>query len=130
MTETVEEAKPLVARDEKGRLKKGSKLGKGRPKGSRNKATILREKMERKVSIKLSKAGPKVVDKVVDQAIKDGCRQSQKMILDRISPTKKAEDGNERGAANVTINIKTLTRDNVDEVVNGVVIDGEAEVIE
>lgn len=122
-----EETTELVARNDKGQLQPGSKLGKGRVKGSKNKATILREKMENKVSIKLSKLAPKVVDKVGKQAIDDGCRQSQKMILDRVAPVRKAEDGASARDTSVHITISDLTRENVHEVHD---INGECEVVE
>ena len=121
-----------VPRNKDGTLKKGAKLGKGRKKGSKNKATILREKMERKVSIRLSKAVPEIVDKVIEQSLKEGCRQSQKMILDRAVPIKKAEDGNEGAGRDTSVHIviSNLTRDNVAEVLAGATpttIEGEYE---
>lgn len=122
-----EEATPLVTRNEKGQLQPGSKLGKGRKKGSKNRATILREKMENKVSIKLSKLAPKVVDKVGEQALNEGCRQSQKLILDRAVPVRKAEDGSDHRDTHVTITISDLTRENVHEAHD---ITGECEVVE
>jgi len=125
-----EESKELAPRDALGRLQKGSKLGTGRKKGSKNKATILREKMENKVSIKLSKLGPKVVQKVGEQALTEGCRQSQKMIMDRIAPTQKATDGNDGKHTSVTVTISNLTRENVDDVMKGTLVDGEYEHVE
>ena len=122
------DTKEVIPRNADGTIQKGAKLGKGRKKGSRNKATILREKMERKVSIKLSRLGPDVIDKVGEQALAaDGCRQSQKMILDRIAPVRKAEDGVGSRDTAVHITISNLTRDNVKEVLGGHTIDGEFE---
>ena len=130
--EAVPDTKPEdqpIARNAKGQLLPGSKLGRGRKKGSKNKATLLREKMERKVSIKISKATPKIVDKVIDQAL-DGDRSSQKMILDRAVPVKKAEDGDGMREARVEIVITNLTRENAAErLAHGVVIEGEADVV-
>lgn len=122
MTETTD----LAPREANGQLKKGAKLGTGRIKGSKNKATILRAKMENKVSIKLSKAMPAVVDKVIDQSI-EGCRQSQKMILDRVVPVKRADDGAAEKDHSVHITISDLTRANVHDEHD---ITGECEVIE
>lgn len=124
--ETPTEEQPLVQRDENGRLLPGSKLGRGRKRGSKNKATLYREAMQNRVSIKISKAAPKVVDKVVEQALHEGCRQSQKMILDRAAPVLKADDGQQDRDVQIEIKISSLTRDNVDEVqARGVVIEGE-----
>ena len=129
MTETAtdnEEQKQLVQRNDKGQLLPGSKLGTGRRRGSKNKATLYREAMQNRVSIKISKIAGKVVDVVGDQALA-GCRTSQKMILDRAVPVIKAEDINEGGRdVQVEIKITNLTRANVDEITSrGVVIEGE-----
>lgn len=131
MTETTtQEAseQPLVQRDENGRLLPGSKLGRGRKKGSKNKVTLYREAMENRTSIQISKLAPRVLKKVGQQALEEGCRQSQKMILDRAVPVKKADDGDNQRDVQIEIRISSLTRDNVDEVqARGVVIDGEYE---
>jgi hypothetical protein len=121
-----DETTALVERNEKGQLQPGSKLGKGRKKGSKNKATLLREKMENKVSIKLSKAVPAIVDTVIDQSM-EGCRQSQKMILDRAVPVKRADDGSTGRDTAVHITISDLTRDNVHDEHD---ITSECEVVE
>ncbi len=118
--------KEVIPRNPDGTLQKGAKLGTGRKKGSKNRATVLRDKMENKVSIKLSKLGPDVVAKVGEQALaKNGCRQSQKMILDRIAPVRKAEDGGSSRDTSVHITISNLTRENVKEVLSGTTVDGE-----
>lgn len=123
-----EETKDVIPRNPDGTLKKGAKLGKGRIKGSKNRATILRERMENKVSIKISKATPKIVDKVITQAL-DGDRTSQKLIMERAVPVKKADDGQSPREARVEIVISNLTRENVAEVIGGAVVDGEFEEI-
>lgn len=65
--------------------------GPGRPKGSLNKKTIQRE-IYREAAIDLLGENLKAVaEKVIAQAI-DGCRKSQKMILDRALPAAKAVD--------------------------------------
>ena len=124
--EPATESQELVPRNSRGQLKRGAKLGKGRKKGSKNKATLLRQKMEQKVSIKLSKAMPAVVDVVINQSI-EGCRQSQKMILDRVVPVKRADDGSAEKDHTVHITISDLTRDNVHDEHD---ISGECELIE
>lgn len=117
-----------VMRAPNGTLLPGSKLGKGRKKGSKNKATLMREAMERKTSIQISKLAPKVLKKVGEQAIKEGCRTSQKMILDRAVPIRKAEDDSGHQQATVEIVITNLTRENAAERLgHGVIIEGECE---
>jgi hypothetical protein len=93
----------------------------GRPKGSKNKTTLLREAMQTKADRMLSKEVPEVL-KVVLQAAKKGDMSAAKMILDRAVPVKKADDGNDKtGNGGVTITIKNLTGPGSSETV----IDGE-----
>lgn len=107
-----------------GTFAKGNKLSKGRKKGSKNKATILREAMQNKTSKTLSKQTPAVL-KVVLDAAKGGDLQAAKMILDRTIPIRKATEGEESQQTSVHIEINNLTRDNVAEVMGGGVIEGE-----
>ena len=98
---------------------------KGRPKGSKNKSTILREAMENKTDRMLSREVPKVLKVVIDAAIA-GDMSAAKMILDRAVPVIKAGDGNDSAiAGGINITIKNLTADHgkVETVVEGEVID-------
>jgi uncharacterized protein YqgV (UPF0045/DUF77 family) len=66
-----------------GKFKVGkSGNGAGRPKGSRNRKTMLLEAMTQE-----DRAA--IVDKIIRQA-KRGCRVSQRLIADRIEPVRKA----------------------------------------
>ena len=99
---------------------------KGRPKGSKNKSTILREAMENKTDRMLSREVPRVLKVVIDAAIK-GDMSAAKMILDRAVPVKKAGDGTDQAfAGGINITIKNLTADsmNTETVIEGEVIDG------
>ncbi len=62
----------------KGQFKRGTKGGPGRSQGSRNKATIMLEK--------LMMAGGKAVVKAVITAAKNGDMQAAKMVVDRLVP--------------------------------------------
>ena len=96
---------------------------KGRPKGSKNKATLLREAMQKKADIMLSKELPQVLRAVVTAA-KAGDMSAAKMILDRTIPTKRADDGNDADSNKlVQITIQNLTSP-FDEK-PGVTINGE-----
>ena len=95
----------------------------GRPKGARNKSTLLREAMEQKVDRKLSREIPQVLD-VVIRAAKGGDMSAAKMLLDRAVPVQKATDGTDKGPTNgITIRIENLTAPQRDEkVIDGATI--------
>ena len=95
----------------------------GRPKGSKNKSTLLREAMEQKVDRKLSREIPQVLD-VVIRAAKGGDMSAAKMLLDRAVPVQKATDGTDKGpATGITIRIENLTAPQRDEkVIEGATI--------
>ena len=101
-------------RTQLGTFAPGNKVSKGRRKGSKNKATILRETMTNKTNITLSKKTPKVLKVVLEAAIK-GDLQAAKMILDRTIPIRKATEGDEEKNNVVQVVINNLTRENVDE---------------
>lgn len=94
----------------------------GRPKGSKNKTTILREAMQQKADRMLSKEVPQVLA-VVIRAAKGGDMSAAKMILDRAVPVKKADDGDDgSGKQLVQITIQNLT---APDEKSGVIINGE-----
>lgn len=78
----------------------------GRQKGAKNKSTLLREALTNNFEEQLSKKFHKVIEVVLEQAV-DGCRQSQKLLIDRIVPTVHAESDKEKnpfaGGINITI---------------------------
>lgn len=81
----------------------------GRPKGAKNKSTLLREAMQQKADRLLSKEVPAVLA-VVIKAAKGGDMSAAKMILDRAVPVKKADDGDgDNGNKLVQITIQNLT---------------------
>ncbi len=84
--------------------------GLGRKKGSKNKSTLLKEVLNNDFEEQLQARFSKVIHVVLDQAV-DGCRQSQKMILDRVIPTVHAEsdkDDKNKFSGGVTIVIGSL----------------------
>jgi len=100
--------------------KSGNPLG--RPKGSKNKSTLLREAMQQKADRLLSRKVPKVLEVVIAAAIA-GDMSAAKMILDRAVPVKRADDGTaDEGKAIVQITIQNLT---APEQPTGVTINGE-----
>lgn len=97
----------------------------GRPKGSLNKSTLVAHAVRDGLEQSLLAKGEKILEAVMDQAI-DGCRVSQKMVMDRLMPVIKASDGETKGGA-PTINISIGRAEDTPEVkrIQGEVIDGD-----
>lgn len=78
----------------------------GRPPGAKNKSTLLKEALAGDFDDMLQSKAKAIFNVVADQAL-EGCRQSQKMILDRVVPTVHAtsdEDKNKfSGGVHITI---------------------------
>lgn len=82
----------------------------GRPPGRKNNKTLQREALREAAIDTLSEKIGKVVEVVLHQAIDEGCRQSQKLILDRVIPTSKAVNVNEGDALKeISISFSTFT---------------------
>ena len=82
----------------------------GRQKGSKNKSTLLREALTNNFEEALEKRFKKVIEVVLDQA-EDGCRQSQKLLLDRVVPTVHAtpdKDGKSKFSGGIHITIGSM----------------------
>lgn len=110
---------------------KAGNRGMGRKKGSKNKSTLLREALTNDFEQELQKDFLQVVRVVLDQA-KDGCRQSQKLILDRVVPTVHAtsdKDDKNKLAGGVTILIGSL-EDQTAVKVSPDIVDAEYEELE
>lgn len=104
----------MEGRNNNGQFSKGNKLATngGRPKGSKNKKTLLAEVLANDCEPLLASFTPQVLKIVAEQAL-DGCRQSQKMFLDRAIPIQKAISNDERGGTfNVSINVQPFEREN------------------
>lgn len=84
------------------------KRKRGRPPGSKNKKTLLREAYEGDIMEKMQAASASrmkaVVEAVTEQAL-NGCIQSQKILLDRWWPASKAVDGERQHKPDIHINI-------------------------
>lgn len=101
------------------------KRGRGRPKGSKNSLTLLREEARRKYVDAAADLWYQDVEKVAKAVLKqalEGCLPSQKMIMDRMLPSQKATEGFEGaggGDKQITIVIQT------NEPVQPKIIEGE-----
>ena len=90
----------------------------GRKKGSKNKSTLLREALTNDFEEQLKTNFIKVVNVVLEQAV-DGCRQSQKLILDRVIPTVHAESDKDKNpfAGGISITIGSLEQQTAVKVI-------------
>lgn len=90
---------PMAPEGQKGETQIGGPRGikPGRKKGAKNKSTLLREALNNDFEEQLQKDFSKVVGVVIKQA-KSGCRQSQKLLLDRVIPTIHAESDKDKGS--------------------------------
>ena len=121
---------PDASDEKKDVAKPAGNRGLGRKKGSKNKSTLLREALNNNFEAQLQDKFHQVVSVVLDQAINEGCRQSQKMLLDRIVPTVHAESDKDKNpfAGGISITIGSLeTKGSVS--VAPEVIDGDYEEI-
>ena len=93
----------------------------GRPKGSKNKITETREKVYKQIQ----SAIPEVVAEIIAQA-KDGCRISQKLLIERYIPTV-SQHKVEHTTALPTLVIQQITQqpNNQQDVIETIVVDGE-----
>jgi len=91
------------------RVNNGKNLS-GRPKGVRNKSTLVKEALRGQFEDLLHTEGEKVFMAVVEKA-KDGDMTAAKLLLDRILPVTKAVDINagEVAKGGITINIESLS---------------------
>ena len=112
-------------------VKPTGNAGMGRKKGSKNKSTLLREALTNDFEQQLQENFRDVITTVMNQAINEGCRQSQKLILDRVIPTVHAEsekDAKNPFAGGISITISNLENQTVTVVPD--VVDGDYTEIE
>ena len=96
----------------------------GRPAGSRNKKTLVAMAVRDGLEQQLLDKGQEILQVIMDQAI-DGCRPSQKMIMDRLMPTMKASDGDNKPTNSFTITIGKLEDTPQVKKIQGEVIDAD-----
>lgn len=110
-------------------FKKGTSGNKaGRPKGSLNKQTLVKQAVLAETEGLILKDAPKVIKAVLRQAI-EGCRQSQKLILDRIVPVTKAVDLSSIRGAEAPV-IKIVVENLISEVKQIEIVDADYEEVE
>lgn len=105
--------------------------GMGRKKGSKNKSTLLREALTNDFEAQLQTNFKAVIETVINQAINEGCRQSQKLIIDRVVPTVHAESTKDKNpfAGGISIVIGSLEQQK-SVTVSPDIVDAEYEELE
>lgn len=91
--------KQLTGKDKLGRFLKGNNLSKGRKKGSKNKATLVRERMRETSNLMLGAVDTDIMKKALEMAL-DGDRELLKMFTKTMMG-----DGNEKGKAPQSIEV-------------------------
>ena len=99
---------------------------KGRPPGAKNKTTLFKEVMQEGFEKALVKKFPKVVEIVLNKALK-GDMRAAKMLFDRVVPVSKAVDLDNLGRSGISISI---TVGEMDTANPHNIIDGNCEVVE
>lgn len=77
----------------------------GRPKGSKNRATIVKQALEAQAIDQISQDASEILARAIEMA-KDGDRAMIKLIVERILPLRKAgedEKGSGVGSVNITV---------------------------
>lgn len=81
----------------------------GRPKGSKNRSTVIKQAIEGDMLDRLEKDAVAILEKTIDMA-KKGDRTCIKILMDRLLPARRAEENNkEKGSGAVSITINSLT---------------------
>jgi hypothetical protein len=98
----------------------------GRPKGAKNKTTIFKEIMQQGFEATLQRDFPKLVEIVLEKALK-GDMKAVKILFDRVIPVSKAVDLDSLGKAgiSISINVGEMDKDNPHGI-----IEGSCEVVE
>ena len=104
------EKQALISRERSERAKKNFAGKRGRPKGTKNKLTLLREAVLAKAEEMVLSDWEEVVDTTLTLA-KQGDTQCLKILWDRVIPSKRAidENANTDKKLSVSINISGLT---------------------
>lgn len=81
---------------------------KGRPRGSKNRSTVIKAAIEGAMLDRLEEDAVAVLEKTIDMA-KKGDRTCIKILMDRLLPARRAEDtAKEKGSGAVSITINSL----------------------
>jgi hypothetical protein len=99
-----------ITRRNLGRWVKGvSGNPKGRPKGSRNRATIIREALQEATLRQVTEKIPEVLDKAIELALEGNEQMIRMLVKDVIIAPKEVEDTGAGGSGKIQISIKNLT---------------------
>lgn len=113
----------LVTRTETGQFKKGvSGNPSGRPKGSKNRTTLLRQAIEGDMVDRLSTDAIDILEVAIELA-KKGDTACIKILMDRLLPARKAADEDTKsGVSGINIVVQNMSKDST-TTIDGEVID-------
>jgi len=87
-----------------------AKRGRGRPPGSKNKSTIARQAIaEQSLDVVLDNMVEVLL--IVAQQAKDGCKVSQKLLIDKGMPTKTIQEISTAPDAEFKVTVTTVSKD-------------------
>lgn len=100
----------------------------GRPKGSKNKTTLIKQAIEGDLVEQLQESAPAIMQKAIEKALK-GDAAMIKLIIERLVPIRKAAEEDERsGTPKIVISVSQYGKDDNQSVtIEGETLDGEEE---
>lgn len=120
-----EEVKDLEGRTETGQFMKGvSGNPAGRPKGSKNRTTLLRQAIEGDMVERLSTDAIDILEVAIELA-KKGDQACIKILMDRLLPTRKAADEDTKsGVKGINIVVQNMSKEST-TTIDGTTIEEE-----
>lgn len=98
----------------------------GRPKGSKNKVTIIKNALEAELVEQLSEEAAAILTQAIMLA-KDGDRAMIKLLLDKLVPNRTGDERDERSGGTGKIVINVGVQDELPKIVKAEPIEGDTE---
>lgn len=95
-----QESKPTGTRSSSGQFKKGQS---GNPSG-RRKSSLVANQAKALVAATIEKHAKELIEKILEQA-RNGCRQSQKLLLERLLPALKSDQPEKEKTPQILVQI-------------------------
>lgn len=109
MTDETKPAKPVVKRTEDGKFLPGvSGNPAGRAKGTKNKITLARLMLEDQLREILMRDGPKLMNKAIKMALKDGNDRVMRVLLDKMLTTPRDQDSGDSQDRDIKVTVQNL----------------------
>lgn len=95
----------------------------GRPKGSQNRTTLLRQAIEGDMVNRLQKDAIKILNKTIEMAL-EGDQTCLKLLVERLLPIRKGDDTDKGNVGGIQITIQNLSNES-ERVISSNIIEGE-----